>query len=52
MKDHEIAELVNTLCKIAKTHHNAQCLREVISRTVVSAIKGDKPPTVKPVTQK
>lgn len=39
MKDHEIAELVNNLKDIALEHHDKQCLRQLISKTINEALK-------------
>lgn len=45
MKDHEIAQLVNELTKVAKEFAGAQQLRERISQLVVAAIKPAEPLT-------
>lgn len=39
MKDHEIAEFVNRLTKIARDYCKAQSLRDAISREVVTTLK-------------
>lgn len=38
MKDHEIAQLVNKLLVLARTHYDKECLRQLISEAVVKAI--------------
>jgi len=42
LKDHQIAELVNTLRDIAKEYHAHQCLRELISQEVLKTLRGDQ----------
>lgn len=43
MKDHEIAQLVNELTKVAKEFHATQQLRERISQLVIKAVKFEPP---------
>jgi hypothetical protein len=42
MKDNEIAELVNEITKIAKLHHDKQCLRTLMSRAVTTKLIGKR----------
>lgn len=38
IKDHEIAQLVNKLLVLSRTHHDKECLRQLISEAVVKAV--------------
>ena len=41
LKDHEIAEIVNTITQVAREFHDFQSLRDRISKIIVPPLKGD-----------